>query len=64
MTILGLEGLTAIRKVFECSLATSLAVCPQEEVSRFFEIDGFEGLALSQERIQKLLKEEGSCTIQ
>jgi hypothetical protein len=64
LTTMGLEPLAVIGKVFECSLATCLAVCPQEEVSRFFEIAGFEGLSLSQQRVQKLLKEEGSCTIQ
>jgi len=64
LTVLGLEPLSVIGKVFECSLATSLASCPQDEIGKFFEIGGFEGLPLAQERVQKLLKEEGSCTIQ
>jgi hypothetical protein len=64
LTALGLEPLSVIGKVFECSLATCLASCPQDEVKKFFEIAGFEGLPLAQERVQKLLKEEGSCTIQ
>ena len=64
LKLLGGEGLPALRMTLECALSPGLAECDPAEVIALGNIPGLEEVPISQQRLKRLYKEEGSCTIQ